>query len=95
MNTLDNIDTRSINADYATVGTINVVNGFTGNQTFYGDVIMQKTSKIYFGSEHDMTRCKLYVREGRLYFHSPELGEYALTPSKEERVKRVIDTLDE
>lgn len=92
MNTLDNLEVNNLHSNNSTlqnttIGTLNVTHGIYAHD----DLQLEPYSEIRFGWDN----AKMYVREGRLYFYSPEIGEWALTPSKEERAKRVIDTLDE
>lgn len=80
MNTLDNLTVYG----QTTLGNVNI-NGWI---TTTGGSNLVHTAQV------DLDNGRLYVREGRLYFYSPELGEYSLTPTKEERVGRIVEEVD-
>ena len=80
MNNLDNLNVSG----HTTLQSANI-NHLTVNTII--------TSSSQWNDDLRIEDCKLYVKEGRLYFHSPEIGEWALTPTKEQHVQRVIDTV--
>lgn len=81
---MNNLELSTLNVDNASVGSLSITYDCYPQQ----DIVLTKNAAIRFES------AEIYVREGRLYFSSPEVGEWALTPTKEEKVKRILDNVE-
>lgn len=75
-----------MNIDYNNITGVSSLTAGNGNFfDLFANEINVKDGIIQMGEG-----CSLFVRDQRLYFSSP-LGEFPLTPSKEEKVKTILD----
>lgn len=86
MSSLFQITDKIMNIDYNNITGVGSITAGTGDFfDLFANGISAKDGVIQMGGD-----CSLFVRDQRLYFSSP-LGEFPLTPSKEEKVKTILD----